>query len=165
MPKNDNTKASVKMRQSENFKFTMYDAIPGEVLNEEDTYFDSRMYLLSAHTNFKTMDWFINYLETAAYFAARNRQAYPTYLLDLGYIPVVYLPTCVPDTLGVQLMQILDAKKIPYVKIKGTSFVLNYFGTDLVDAWVHKTDAAKVLGCAPEEVRAVPFVKEVFHIV
>lgn len=159
----DHGTAEITMYQSNNFAYTDKSELSSVVgLDDKDTYLDSRMYMISVNTNFQNNDWLINYLNTAAYFARKNPDAYPTYLCDLGYIPVVYLPTCVP-TLGTKLMLILDAKKIPYIKVKGTSFVQKYFNTDMTDAWVHKLDAAKVLDCKPEEVRAVDFVKEVFN--
>lgn len=160
----DKDTSGITMYQSENFAYTDKGALSSVVgLDDPDTYMDTRMYMISTHTNFKTKDWLINYLNTAAYFASKNHDAYPTYLCDLGYIPVVYLPTCVP-TLGTKLMLILDEKNIPYIKVKGTSFIQKYFNTDITDAWVHKLDAAKILGCKPEAVRSADFVREVFNL-
>lgn len=155
---------NIVINKTINFRFDTRSELPASsVLNESSTFFDDRMNLLSVDTNFNEMYWYINYIDTTAYFAKNNRRAYPTYLLDLGYVPVVYVPTCVP-TLSVKLNIILDQKKIPYVKVKGTSFVRNYFSTDIVDSWVHKFDAAKLLRCNVEDVRSIPLIKEVFNI-
>lgn len=156
--------SNIVINFSENFKFIDKREIRGtsEALSD-DTYLDNRMYLLSVHTDFHNTNWLVNYIETASYFAKVNKDSYPRYLLELGYIPVVYLPSCVPE-LGINMMQRLDALNIPYVKMKSTSFVQKWYNTDSIDAWVHKFDAAKVLGCKPEEVRSVRFLREVFGI-
>ena len=154
----------VVMYRSVNFAYEDKGNLSMEILDAPDTYIDERNYMVSTRTDFSNMQWLKNYMQTAAYFFNVNRDSYPAYLCNLGYIPVVYLPTCVPD-LGVKLMLRLDELNIPYIKVKGTSFVKKYFDTDIVDAWVHKLDAAKVLNCAPEDVRSDMFLKEVFGIV
>lgn len=162
MGKNKGEDVSVTMNLAKNFEFVKYAEVTSELLDDPTAFVDKRSYMLSSECNFSSMDWYLNYLSTTDYFARKNPSAYPTYLCQLGYIPVVYLPTCVPPQLGVRLMLILDNNKIPYVKMRGTTFVRRYFDNDVTDAWVHKFDAAKVLSCKPEDVRSIAFVKEVF---
>ena len=120
-------------------------------LKRADVHFDERANFLTRNLNVSNWDWYYNYLEFMQIVANKNPQASPTYLLDLGYVPVVYLPSCC-ESLGARLMEAMDVKKIPYVKLPPTSFVLKHYKAMTIDAWVSKMDVYERLGVAPNEV-------------
>lgn len=158
----DNVKNNLVLNLSDNFKFTSKGEVAGvDTLSESDTYMDSRMALLSYHTDFKGLQWYLNYLETAAYFARRNPTSYPSYMLKLGYVPVVYMPSCV-GTLGVKMMADLDKLQIPYVRMRATSFVVPYFQSDMVDAWASKLHLGEYFNVAPESIRSSDVIRRLF---
>lgn len=158
----DNVKANLDMNLAKNFKFIEKGAVAGtDVLDEDSTFIDTRMIMLSRDTDFRGLDWYINYLDSAAFFARKNPKAYPTYLLQLGFIPVVYMPSCA-GTIGAKLMTAFDSTGIPYIRMKATSFVVPYYQSDAVDAWASKFHLADYFGIKPEDVRAVDTARRLF---
>lgn len=155
-------KSNIVMNLSDNFKFTQKGEVGGyDVLDDPQTYMDARNAMLSFNTDFNNWEWYVNYIESTVYFAKHNPKAYPSYLLHLGYVPVVYMPTCITD-LNIKHMAVLDSLKIPYVKIRATSFAVPYFQSEMVDAWVSKIDLGKYFGIAPEDVRSVDMIRRLF---
>lgn len=162
MKTDNNVKSGLTMNLSENFKFAEREEVKDySMLDAKDTYMDARNAMLSTKTNFSDWNWYLNYIESCQYFAQRNTKAYPQYLLQLGYVPVVYMPTCVTE-LNIKHMAILDKLKIPYVKIRATSFAVPYFQSDMVDAWASKLDLGKYFGIAPEDVRTKDVIWRLF---
>ncbi len=157
----DNVKAGLSLNISTNFKYESTCEVTGTDLNESDTYMDSRMALLSRHTDFKGLDWYVNYIETAAYFARRNPSAYPAYLLRLGYVPIVYMPSCV-GTLGIKMMSDLDKIGIPYIRMRATSFVVQYYQSEVIDAWASKLHLGDYFKVPPESIRSADVVRRLF---
>lgn len=155
------TKAGLVLHSSTNFAYKETREVQFEHLNDESTFVDARMAMISYKTDQSGLDWYVNYLSTAAYFARKNPKTYPTYLLQLGYVPVVYVPSCA-GVHGVKFMTILDNSGIPYVRMKATSFVIPYFQSDMVDAWCSKLALGDYLKCKPEDVRSVDVVRRLF---
>lgn len=145
----------IKVFVSHNFKLEGITTMTtnGTYLDRPDVKLDERLNMLNTGWDTSTFDWYYNYLEANQIISAKNSNAYCTYLLDIGYIPAVYLPSPAVS-LSSKFMNVLDASKVPYVKMGPTSFANRYCTVDTIDAWVSKMDAAKFLGCKPEDVRS-----------
>lgn len=154
-------KDNLVLNSSENFAFKDKAEVTFEYIDNPLTYFDARMAMISYDTDVSSLQWYINYINSAAYFARKNPKAYPSYMLQLGYVPVVYMPSCAGVD-GVKFMSILDNSGIPYVRMKATSFVVPYFSSDMIDAWCSKLDLGDYMKCRPEDVRSVDVVRRLF---
>lgn len=130
-------------------------------LKRDDIFFDERHNFVSHAVTPSNWDWYINYLKFVQVIARKNPSAKPNYLLDLGYVPVVYLPTCFME-LSANMFNALDRINLPYIKIAPTNFLNKYLNIQGFDGWVSKMDAAKYLSCAPEEVTSIDLVRRVF---
>ena len=126
-------------------------SVYSDYMNKPGVILDARGNFLANDINVNSWDWFYNYLEFQHFAATKNPDAKPIYMLDLGFVPVVYMPTCFLD-LGPKLMQIMDAKQIPYVRMTPTSFALKYVDIMTIDAWVSKMQVAESLGVTPDKV-------------
>ncbi len=138
--------SSLNVLVSKNFKdaqmrsFTDYEF--KNICSLPDTCFDSRTYMISTDTDLNSMEWYFNYLTTISEMARQHPDAYPTYLLDLGYIPIVYLPTCL-TSLSAVMHSVLNTAALPYISIKTTSFNRSFVPSDTYDLWVHKMDISR----------------------
>lgn len=118
----------------------------------------------------KTDDWswYHNYISFQQFLSNNVPDARISYLLDLGYVPVIYLPSCVAtlassDTNMTTLMfKLLDASPFEYVTTRPMSFVRSKCDIDTMDAWVHKLQAADILECSPESVRSLDIIRRVY---
>lgn len=114
--------------------------------------------------------WYKNYLELnsfivtqGAQFCSQGHRKSPAYnLLAMGYIPIGFAPSFAPS-MTYAVTKKLEEKNIPYIRYFTTSFVDQYYKTNLYDIWISKIDGAKVLGCAPEAVRSVTLFEEVIR--
>lgn len=127
-------------------------------LDTKGAYLDERHMFLVTNLDMSNFDWYYNYLDFVRSCSEKNPTAYPSYMLDLGYVPVVFLPTCCSE-LETPLRRILDARKIPYISKYPMSFTIRRLTVDGTDSWVSKIDAAKFLNIRPEEVRSVDIVR------
>lgn len=152
------SKRNINVFTSRNFKLEgmTHMTTNSEYLKRSNITFDERIKLLNTDWDTSTFDWYYNYLEANQIIASKNPKAYCTYMLDIGYVPIVYLPSQA-ITLTNNFMRVLDASQVPYVKMQPTSFANKYCNIDTVDAWVSKMDAAKFLCCKPEDVRSADF--------
>ena len=123
---------------------------------------DDRTGVFSGHNNFSDLQWYYNYLELTSYFARRNPDSYATYLLDLGYIPIVYLPSFA-QSIAPKLLSKLQVSGIPFIQHKSTSFVLSYYNSDTMDAWVSKIDIRKHLGIDFEQATSAEVARRIFE--
>ena len=144
---------ALKVFIGNNFKVEGQDTFPtnSNYLKRDDVFYDERCKFLTHNLDTSNWDWYFNYLEFNQVAANKNPSARPTYLLDLGYVPVVFLPTCCAKV-GPTLIEILDRKNLPYIKTFPMSFVTKYCDIMGIDAWMSKMDAAKLLDIAPEQV-------------
>lgn len=158
------SESSLKVFIGDNFKVEGQDLLPtsSSYLKRPDVYYDERSRFLTRNLNLSNWDWYYNYLEFTQVLASKNASAKANYLLDLGYVPVVYLPTCCLQ-LGNKMLEALDKVGIPYVKIRPTSFVNKYCDIVAIDAWVSKMDAASILGIPPEKVTSVAIVRRLLN--
>ena len=149
-----------KVFVGDNFKVEGQDVLPvnDKYLKTAGVYFDERAYFLTRNLNLSNWQWYFNYLDFMQTAASKNPKAKPMYLLDLGYVPVVYMPSCCLK-FGTELMEALDSKDIPHVKIAPTSFVRKYCDIMTVDAWVSKMDVAEPLGLKPENVTSEAIIR------
>ena len=137
---------SVRVNISHNFLEAGTEELPNEeYLKRADVYYDTRNNMLSYNTDLQGLTWYLNYLESNARFASRNPMAYPGYLLNLGYIPIVFLPSCCSHQ-SVTMINKLDAIQLPYIKTAAYSFVVQRPVMDTLDAWVNKLDIEKKFG-------------------
>lgn len=155
------TKANLILNSSLNFAYKDTSEVQFELLDDPATFVDARMAMVSYQTDHNGIDWYLNYINTAAYFARKNPKAYPSYLTALGYVPIVYVPSCA-GMHGVKFMTILDNSGIPYVRMKATSFVVPYFQSDMVDAWCSKLVLGDYLHIKPEDVRSADIIRRLF---
>lgn len=156
---------SIQINMSVNFKYSGVEIIEMEdfelLCEREDVYYDERMELVSVNTNWRDVQWYYNYLETTAAMAVKNSEAYATYLLDLGYIPVVYVPTCAKNVI-VSMLNVLNTLNIPFIRVKSTSFSKKYFVSDMHDSWVHKFDIERILGIPVSEITSKEVVRRLY---
>ncbi len=132
-----------------------------KICNTRTTVYDKRLDILSIDTDPSNMNWYINYLQTTSYIAKHNPDAYSNYLLDLGYIPIVYLPLCFQE-LSASLLNTLNAREIPYVQIRTTSFSRAYVASDAYDAWISKMDLQRIFDMDPRTVTSVEAFRRIY---
>ena len=123
-------------------------------------FYDSRTRMLAYNTNFNNFDWYYNYINSNAIFASKNPGAYPSYLLNLGFIHIVFLPSCC-QSYSVLFQNALDIKQLPYVKTRAYSFVTQHTDMDSVDAWMSKMDISRIFNIPIEEIRAVDIIRRI----
>lgn len=105
----------------------------------------------------RNFSWYVNYMHLnytllSAYMAEKpGQQLSSMNLLNIGYIPVGYAPSFLSNV-NPFIVQLLELRKVPYVLYRATVMCKTYFKTDMKDVWVSKLDAAKYLGCDPNEV-------------
>ena len=87
-----------------------------------------------------------------------------TYLLDLGYIPIVFLPACLTQAMYAKMVNVLTRIELPFVQFKTRSFNIKYFESDTFDAWVSKLDVAKLLNMNPENVRSADLAGRLYNV-
>ena len=144
-----------------NFKVDGLIDIPtnSSYLKRPDVFYDDRNNIITEHLDTSNWEWYFNYLEFVQVQANRNVKAKGNYLLNMGYVPVVYLPTCIDAKISTMLFEILDKKKVPYVRVKPYSFTKEHYDSTNIDAWVSKMDAAKLLGVEPINIRSVDILR------
>lgn len=153
---------SVRVNIAKNFSEEGTRELPSESwLARPDVFLDERNNLFSYECNFEGWEWYYNYLKSNANFAFRNPKAYPTYLLDLGYIPVVFLPSCCSNR-AVTMINTLDQKGIPYIKTGAYSFLLSKPQLDYMDAWVSKLDIERIFGIPIGSINSVDVVRRIY---
>lgn len=87
--------SGVRVYIAQNFLECGSEVLPdASYLERADVFYDIRTNMLVNNVDMLGMQWYYNYLESNARFAFKNPNAYPGYLLNLGYIPVVFLPSC-----------------------------------------------------------------------
>ena len=147
-----------KIRELERKSVNLLSELRAFDTNGQQRFYDKRHLILTTVDN-SNWDFYLNYLDLCAAFARQFPNSKPSYLLDLGYIPLIMLPTTHTD-LGPKLTALLDAQHVPYVRQQPFSFLYGYTDNiDTVDIWVPKLDMAERFGIKPEEVRS----KDVFR--
>lgn len=153
---------TIKVNISENFVERGSEDLPNESwLNRPDVYYDLRNNMLCYHADFSNMQWYLNYLDSNARYASRNPSAYPGYLLNLGYIPIVFLPSCCSQY-SVTMINKLDSLQLPYIKTAAYSFVLQRPAMDTVDAWVNKLDIEEKFGIPMLDITSRKVVERIY---
>lgn len=143
-----------------NFKPTgLYDLPSEEYLNQPGVFYDGRNQIITTDWDTSNWEWYYNYLDFAQTLAHKNKNPRPTWLLDLGYIPVVYFPSCCTSK-GAELFVKLDELKIPYVKLPPYSFIQSYTNGLQADGWVSKMDVYERLGVPPEKITSEKLLRE-----
>lgn len=152
--------------RGDNFKVTgvspMIDATD-PIMGLHYTRFDERTLFITTDFDETNWNWYFNYLTSMNALASKNRDAHCNYILDLGYVPVIYLPSCCTDK-NTELMNALRESQLPYITMAATSFVTKFCNIDATDVWVNKLDAAEYLNCAPEDVRSVDIVRRMLNV-
>lgn len=124
-------------------------------------YFDARNDMLSYDSSFADNTWYFNYIKSNVNFAARNPKAYPSYLLDLGYVPVVFLPSCCSQQ-AVTMINVLDQKGYPYIKTGAYSFVKQRAYLDYMDAWMSKLDIERIFGIPLFQITSEEVIRRIY---
>lgn len=139
-----------------NFKFEGTEDFPSNpaFLERADVFYDERCRFITTFLNTDNWDWYYNYIDFLHTVSVRNTDAKPSYLLNLGYVPVIMLPSCCLRY-STSLFEALDNSGVPYIRVPAMSFVTSHCNVETVDAWVSKMDACKVLNCKPEEVTSI----------
>lgn len=114
------------------------------------------------------LDWYLNYIQLNQFIyregpnhkASRFNTGEAYYMLSYGYIPVGFSPSFSQD-MTIMLNKLLEQQHIPVVRRFPSSFINPYCKMKGTDIWVHKLEAAKVLGCEPRDVRSVDFIRKV----
>lgn len=118
-------------------------------------------HLILSDVNLDNFDFYYNYLDLVEVLSRTYPDSKPCYLLDLGYIPLIMMPTPALN-LAPKLAALLDTMNVPYVRQAPFSFVTGYTNIDTVDIWVHKLDMAERFGIAPEKVRSADIFRRLF---
>lgn len=146
---------------SDNFELIGKEEFPNEsFLKRPDVFYDSRTMMISYNTDFSNFDWYYNYINSNATFAGKNPKAYPSYLLNLGFIPIVFLPSCC-QSYSVLFQNAMDIKQLPYIKTKAYSFVTQHTDIDCVDAWMSKMDISRIFNIPIEQIKAVDIIRRI----
>lgn len=148
-----------------NFKVEGKDVLPSDanILSQPGVYFDERANFLTYGLNLHNYEWYYNYLNFMQVASTKNMNANPSYLLNLGYIPVVYLPSCCLQ-LTDSLMKVLEVNKVPHIKKAPTSFATKYCNIMTTDAWVSKMDVHEMLGVTPEKVTSEMLLRRLLFV-
>ena len=127
-------------------------------------FLDNRSKFVAPHIDTSNWEWYFNYLNLNASYANltnvgdvglyKRNATMNDYLLQYGYIPMIFLPQTVDSGLRGKLQAVLDGKGIRYIMQKAISFVNPNYYTEDVDAWVSKLDLAEILGKSPETIRS-----------
>ena len=133
-----------------------------EKLQSGDTLYDRRCNFVSTMNDFSNWKWYYNYLNHLFILSCRKLDARPSYLLDLGYIPLIMFPTCCADK-SIPLVQILDSKHIPYIRQPAMSFLNKYWDPDQLDVWVSKMEMAKLFDLEPNLIRSEVIFRRIFE--
>lgn len=113
---------------------------------------DKRHLILTTRDDGSSWDFYMNYLDICAAFARMFPNSRPSYLLDLGYIPLIMLPTTDLEY-GSMLINLLDAQHVPYIRQQPFSFLYGYTNDiDTVDVWIPKMDMADRFNMKPESI-------------
>lgn len=157
--------ARQEMRLATNFKWEAGTYIEGTISDYKDTgLYDERNSCISVNTDYSNMEWYFNYLEMIATIVGQYPQNRAAYMFQLGYIPVIALPTCC-ISMEVPMTTILDRIRLPYVKT--SQFVFdNSYKTDLpgMDVWVSKLDIEKHFRMSLRDIRAVEVARLIFNV-
>lgn len=154
--------SGVRVYIAQNFLECGSEVLPdASYLERADVFYDIRTNMLINNVDMLGMQWYYNYLESNARFAFKNPNAYPGYLLNLGYIPVVFLPSCCAQA-STAMINKLDTINIPYIKTAAYSFVVQRPNMDVVDAWVNKLDIEKHMGIPLLEITSRKVVEAIY---
>lgn len=154
----------------ENFLFTeiINDEQAKDILDRNAGHIDTRTMSITHGIRSDDWTWYHNYMAFQQFAASKVADARPMYMLDLGYVPVIFLPSCVVElsagnrNMTTLMYQLLDCSDFEYVTTRPMSFILNKVDIDTMDAWVHKIQAAEVLGCSPENVRSLDIIRRIY---
>lgn len=156
------TGKTLKILLSDNFAYQSLIDLPDEdVLNRYDVYYDMRNGMMSQNTDFTNLEWYYNYLNTNAAFSAQNPDAYVNYLPALGYIPIVFLPSCC-EKYSIPMISILDSLSVPYIKLTSMSFTVKFCKMETTDVWVSKLDINKQFGIPIQNIRSADLARRLF---
>lgn len=139
-----------------------------DFLNRPDVYYDLRNNMLSEKCDFSNLQWYLNYMKSNVRYASRNFSAYPSYLLNLGFIPVIFLPMCYTKDAPMfheminSMFHRLDNLRIPYIKTAGYSFVLQRPAGEQFDAWVSKLDIERLFQIPLRQITSEDIVRRLF---
>ncbi len=151
--------ANLKIFVGSNFVLEGYQDVPSEdYIKRASVFYDERNNFLTYNLDRSSWDWYYNYLDFVQILATQNPRAKPIWLLDLGYVPIVYLPSCCTSE-GTKLVRILDEKKLKYVRLQPYSFVNNYNNLMTSDIWMSKMDVAPLLGVEPHQVTSAEILR------
>lgn len=124
-----------------------------DYLERPDVMLDERTFILSHSVDRTNWDWYFNYINSIRTLAQKNYDSPANNILDLGYVPLIYLPSCMLF-MESELFRILDVTGVPYTKLHKSSFIFNKVDLQGADAWMSKMDAAELLDCKPIDVTA-----------
>lgn len=170
-------RGEILVRHADNFLIVSEGPMPTDqtLLSSPYVRFDLRTRTLTRNLNLNNMDWYYNYIESMRHLVLKYPDGYATYLLDAGYVPVIYLPIDSVDTVDrgaicnqyyTELNKALMKSGIPYTSMVATTFMpfrISY--NNVTDVWVSKMDAAKFLNKAPETITADDVIEEVLKYV
>lgn len=103
--------------------------------------YDMRCSLFDYNTRIdSTWEWYYNYLNTQFELSKMFPESYPCNLLDMGYIPLVFIPSTVKSDLAHNMTLYLDLHQIPYTALQASSFNNDRPFYNVKDAWISKFD-------------------------
>lgn len=121
--------------------------LPDAVLTSEDT-LDKRNFIYARNHTF-TKESYLGYLNQVKTLAMSATSDDSTYMLRLGFIPLVMPPSFWGDRAHTMILPRLP-KSLPYYPRPAISFLNFRYHSDYPDIWVSKLDAAELCGCKPE---------------
>mgnify|MGYP004617162937 CR=1 FL=1 len=106
-----------------------------------------------SYDNKMNLETYYNYIESIKTLSQKFNFGKYKYMLKLGYIPLLMVPSPYKSVLHETIMPRLEASGIPYVKLQPMSFIKLSYTFIEPDIWISKMDAAEFLGCKPTDVR------------
>ena len=131
-------------------------ALPGDFDLEADAVMDTRHYVY-VHNPEYTIQMYLNYLKFVYALYNKSQPTYKgppqpaVYMLQLGYLPVVFPPSFWEDKLHVAVVPKLRESGLPYYARPASNVLNSNYSSAYPDLWVSKLDAAEFCHCRPEE--------------
>lgn len=125
------------------FKTKLPDTIPAQ-----SDMLDMRNYIYARNPTY-TKESYLGYLNIVKQLAMSQTYEEGTYMLRLGFIPLIMAPSFWGDKAHTMILPHIP-KEFPYYPRPAVSFLNSWYRSDYPDIWVSKLDAAKLIGCKPE---------------
>lgn len=136
---------------------TSLSKLPADFNPETDAVFERRHFIYVRDPEY-TIEMYLNYLKFVYALYNQYQPHYKgtpqsaVYMLQLGFLPVVYPPSFWEDKLHIMVIPKLRESGLPYYARQASAVLVSNYVSSYPDLWVSKLDAAEFCGCAPKDV-------------